>query len=154
MYGIVDGMQCLTMQLPEKRFQDSPFFQRHGRRDIQRILGAGCRGGGRLSGGAVHESGVFLRTDTSGACRIRKHGARTAHFPDHECIREFFWAGAKPPPMVRDNRRFAKRGFYSFASPSCMARSRAFRIRTGSRRLSGGSTGELQRRASMNLVKP
>lgn len=69
MYGIVDGMQCLTMQLPEKRFQDSPFFQRHGGRHLQRLLGAGRRGGDCLPGGAFPESGVFLRGDHSAVNR-------------------------------------------------------------------------------------
>ena len=52
-----------------ERLEDSPFFQRHGRRHLQRLLGAGRRGGDCLPGGAFPESGVFLRGDHSAVNR-------------------------------------------------------------------------------------
>ena len=48
------------MEAAGERTEGGSFFQRHGRRDLQRILGAGYSRGACLPDGTVHEPGVFL----------------------------------------------------------------------------------------------
>ena len=63
------GRELSGMAAAGERLKDSPVFQRHGGRHLQRLLGAGRRGGDCLPGGAFPESGVFLRGDHSAVNR-------------------------------------------------------------------------------------